>query len=170
MWDNRGVIINLIILIVGYAIIFLTVYLPENNKSSSVINDVTIKHESEAELLLLELNIDNYLLALEYYNIKNPNKVLAQALWETGHFQSYNCRVRNNTLGLYNSKRKNFYEFSHWTQSIRLYKTSVEYKLKDGEDYYKFLERIGYAEDPTYVTNIKGMVNNLKAKGLINIK
>ena len=73
-------------------------------------------------------------------------------------------------MGLYNSKRKNFYEFSHWTQSIRLYKTSVEYKLKDGEDYYKFLERIGYAEDPTYVTNIKGMVNNLKAKGLINIK
>ena len=37
----------------------------------------------------------------------------------------------------------------------------IEYKLRDEEDYYDFLLRIGYAEDPEYISKIKEMENNL---------
>lgn len=151
-------------------LLFHLILLIPNKNYREEGNNITMKHEKEASLLHLDLNIENYLLVLEFYEVKNPTQVLAQALWETGYFKSYNCRVRNNTLGLYDSKNRKFFSFNHWSESIKLYKEAVEYKLKKGEDYYDFLDRIGYAEDPTYVTNIKGMANNLKAKGLINIK
>lgn len=127
-------------------------------------NNIAMKHEKEASLLHLDLNTENYLKVLEFYEIKNPTIVLAQALWETGYFKSYNCRIRNNTLGLYDSKNKRFFSFNHWTESIKLYKEAVEYKLKKGEDYYIFLDRIGYAEDPNYVDSIKSMVHRLRIK------
>ena len=38
----------------------------------------------------------------------------------------------------------------------------IQYRLKDNENYYKFLSRIGYAEDPKYISKIKGIVNRYK--------
>jgi hypothetical protein len=31
----------------------------------------------------------------------------------------------------------------------------IQNRYKDGEDYYKFLKRIGYAEDPDYIVKLK---------------
>ena len=130
---------------------------------------VTMKQDNEKDVHSLELNETNFKLVLDYYEIKHPKEVYAQALLETNYFTSFNCRIRNNTLGLVNSysiKRKDnpnrYFVFSHWSQSIKAYKDYVEYKLKDGEDYYEFLERIGYAEDPSYVLKIKALVNKLE--------
>lgn len=145
-------------------LLFHLILLIPNRNYREEGNNITMKHEKEASLLHLDLNIENYLKVLEFYEIKNTTKVLAQALWETGHFKSYNCRIRNNTLGLYDSKNKKFFSFNHWSESIKLYKEAVEYKLKEGENYYTFLDRIGYAEDPNYIDNIKSMVYRLKVK------
>lgn len=145
-------------------LLFHLILLIPNKNYREEGNNITMKHEKEASLLHLDLNIENYLLVLEFYEVKNPTQVLAQALWETGYFKSYNCRVRNNTLGLVNSKKMEYFTFNHWTESIKLYKETVEYKLKKGEDYYDFLDRIGYAEDPNYIDNIKSMLYKLKVK------
>ena len=109
-----------------------------------------------------ELNDSILYLALIHYNVKHPKAVLAQAKLESGNYTSYHCRVGNNFLGLYNSRKKEYFSFEHWIDCIEGYKNMVEYKLKDGEDYYDFLIRIGYAEDPSYVYKVKQIENNLE--------
>ena len=133
--------------------------------SFSKVNIPLIKEYSEvqdASFLHGELNDSTLYLALEYYNIKHPRIVLAQAKLESGNYTSAHCVKRNNLFGLYNSKRKEYYSFDHWTDCIEGYKNMIEYKHRDGEDYYDFLIRIKYATDPTYVDKVKRIENNLE--------
>lgn len=109
-----------------------------------------------------ELNDSILYLALEHYNIKHPRIVLAQAKLETGNYTSKHCIKGNNLFGLYNSRKKKYFQFKHWSESIEAYKNMIEYKHRDGENYYKFLERIGYATSPTYVDKVRQIENNLK--------
>ena len=109
-----------------------------------------------------ELNDSILYLALVYYEVKYPKAVLAQAKLESGNYTSSHCRNRNNFLGLYNSRRKEYFKFNHWSECILAYKDMIEYKLREGEDYYQFLDRIGYSENPNYVRLIKQIENNLE--------
>ena len=61
----------------------------------------------------------------------------------------------------YNSKAKQYYNFDHWTNCILAYKNMIEYRHKDGEDYYHFLLRIQYAEDSMYINKVKSIVSKL---------
>lgn len=109
-----------------------------------------------------ELNDSILYLALVHYNVKYPKAVLAQAKLESGNYTSSHCKNGNNFLGLYNSKKKKYFAFSHWTECIEAYKDMIEYKHRDGEDYYDFLVRIHYAEDSSYVYKVKRIENSLK--------
>ena len=102
---------------------------------------------------------NNLRQALQYYNIKHPEIVYAQAVLETGYFKSVNCKEKNNLFGLYNSNTKDFYKFKRWDKSVLGYKKLLQYKYKGG-DYYNFLDSIGYAEDPKYIEKLKIIVNN----------
>lgn len=97
--------------------------------------------------------------ALRHYGIKYPSIVKAQAILETGHFKSTLCKNNNNLFGLYDSKNKKFFKFNHWTESVKAYINMIEYKHKEGENYYDFLQRIGYAEDPQYINKLKNIVS-----------
>lgn len=112
-------------------------------------------------LYATKLNDSILYLALVHYNVKHPKIVLAQAKLESGNYTSSHCRKRNNFLGLYNSKRGEYFKFNHWTDCIQGYKDMIEYKLKDGEDYYKFLVRIKYASSPTYINKVKQIERNI---------
>ena len=70
--------------------------------------------------------------ALEYYEVKHPQIVYAQAVLETGYFKSDLCLNDNNLFGLYNSKKHRYYTFDHWKDCIIAYKEMVQYKYKDG--------------------------------------
>lgn len=96
--------------------------------------------------------------ALKYYDIQHPDIVYAQALLETGHFKSVGCLKHHNLFGLYNSKAKRYCRFNHWTESVIAYKEWIQRRYKPPEDYYKFLSRIGYASDPTYISKLKQIV------------
>lgn len=98
--------------------------------------------------------------ALAYYGIKCPKIVYAQAILETGHFKSDVCQSKNNLFGLYDSSNKKYYEFSHWSESVLAYKNYIQSKYKSDSSYYKFLQSINYAEDPTYIKKVKRLVNN----------
>jgi flagellum-specific peptidoglycan hydrolase FlgJ len=109
-----------------------------------------------AEMLeQMELNVFTLKIAMAYYDIQCPDIVLRQAILETGHFKSYQCKVHNNLFGLYDSRNKRYFRFDHWSHSVRGYKNMIQNRYKDGEDYYKFLKRIGYAEDPDYIVKLK---------------
>nr|DAO34791.1 MAG TPA: Mannosyl-glycoprotein endo-beta-N-acetylglucosaminidase [Crassvirales sp.] len=97
--------------------------------------------------------------ALEYYGVKHPQIVYAQAFVETGNFKSDLCLSSNNLFGLYNSSRGRYHRFDHWTESVIAYKDFIQRRYKPPEDYYKFLQRIGYAGDPNYISKLKKVVN-----------
>ena len=109
-----------------------------------------------------ELNDSILYLALLHYEVKHPKKVLAQAKLETGNYTSKHCIKGNNLFGLYNSKKKKYFQFNHWSESIEAYKDMIEYKHRDNEDYYEFLVRISYASDPNYISKVKQIENDLE--------
>lgn len=102
---------------------------------------------------LPELTIPNLYQEIIRNGIQHPRIVLAQAILETGWFRSPLCRNRHNLFGLTNPKTGKYYEFNHWTESVRAYYTKVQYKYKGG-NYLLWLRDIGYAEDPRYVREI----------------
>ena len=98
--------------------------------------------------------------ALEYYEVKYPNVVYAQAILETGNFKSDVCVKNNNLFGLYDSKNKRYYTFDHWKDCIIAYKEMIQYKYKDGDNYLNFLKEIGYARDSEYICKLKKLIEN----------
>ena len=46
-----------------------------------------------------------------------------------------------------------YYEFNHWTESVKAYYDKVQDRYKGG-NYLSWLDKIGYAEDKTYVRAI----------------
>lgn len=98
--------------------------------------------------------------ALVFYGIRNPEIAYAQAVLETGHFKSVGCLKHNNLFGLYNSKTRRYYRFNHWVESVIAYKEWIQNKYNPTQDYYTFLEDIGYAEDPEYTNKLKQIVNS----------
>lgn len=108
---------------------------------------------------------DGLKAALIHYEVKFPEIVYAQAVLETGHFKSVGCLRHHNLFGLYNSKVKRHHRFNHWTESVVAYREWVQKRYKPPEDYYMFLQRIGYAEDPRYIHKLKQIVNSNDKRG-----
>lgn len=86
--------------------------------------------------------------------IMYPKIVLAQAILETGWLRSSVCRNKNNLFGLTNPRTGQYYEFNHWTESVRAYFTKVQYRYRGG-DYLRWLAQIGYAEAPDYTSVLR---------------
>ncbi|WP_046149439.1 glucosaminidase domain-containing protein [Parabacteroides sp. HGS0025] len=118
------------------------------------LNQVRTKVSKKKPLKgLPELTIPNLYAEIKRYNIQHPKVVLAQAILETGWFTSPLCRNRHNLFGLTNPRLGQYYEFDHWTESVRAYYTKVQYRYKGG-NYLVWLRDIGYAEDPNYIRSV----------------
>lgn len=120
----------------------------------------TEKTEVSERKELPGLTIPNLYQEIIRNGIRHPKIVLAQAILETGWFRSPLCRNRHNLFGLTNPKTGKYYEFNHWTESVRAYYTKVQYKYKGG-NYLLWLHKIGYAEDPRYVREVMKVVSQL---------
>lgn len=107
-----------------------------------------------------------------YYLIVNdfiePEIVLAQALHETNYFKSSAARNHNNFFGIIDNQKTlkagHFVprHFDHWLDGIIFYKNRIQNRLQEDENYYTFLSRIGYAEDPLYNLRIRIMTARVK--------
>ena len=100
-----------------------------------------------------ELTIHNLYKEIIRNGILYPKIVLAQAILETGWFRSSVCRNKHNLFGLTNPRAGKYYEFNHWTESVRAYYTKVQYKYKGG-NYLLWLDEIGYSENSNYIKTI----------------
>lgn len=129
-------------------------------------NKTSPKLASRKEVLaetkkLPALTIPNLYQEIIRNGIRHPKIVLAQAILETGWFRSPLCRNRHNLFGLTNPKTGKYYEFNHWTESVRAYMTKVQYRYcqkkqmsQNDVDYLMWLQQVGYAEDPRYVREL----------------
>ena len=96
---------------------------------------------------------DGLMDALLYFEIPHPKIVYTQAILETGWFTSKGCTKHNNLFGIYEDGYHKHYD--HWKESVRAYKKYISSKYRPNEDYYMFLKRIHYAEDPKYIAKLK---------------
>lgn len=115
----------------------------------------------------LELNKENFFLVCEIYDIKFPEIVYSQARLESGNFKSKLFQTKNNFLGLYNSRIKDFYEFDHWTDCLLGYKDLLQFKYNgddNQETYYKFLKELPYAMDPEYTQKVREIAKSTQIK------
>lgn len=159
IWFFSGIAIGFIVGCIGIAISlkpkidFYKTQITEleNQLSRAIISEPDFMYQSPREGLKE---------ALEYFDIKNPDIVYAQAILETGNFKSNLCIYNNNLFGLYDSKNKRYHKFNHWTESVIAYRDWIQYKYNLKEDYYDFLKRINYAEDTLYINKLKYIVNN----------
>lgn len=114
----------------------------------------------KAENHLPELSIPNLYKEIIRNGILYPKIVLAQAILETGWFRSSVCKNKHNLFGLTNPHTGKYYEFNHWTESVRAYYTKVQYKYKGG-NYLLWLEEIGYAENQNYTVSVVQILRQL---------
>lgn len=125
--------------------------MPANALKSNVNkypDTVVLRPRNQEELP--ELTIPNLYEEIRRHGIQYPKIVLAQAILETGWFRSHACRTKNNLFGLTNPRTGEYFEFGHWTESVRAYYTKVQYRYKGG-NYLLWLRKIGYAEDEGYI-------------------
>lgn len=106
---------------------------------------------------ILEINDSNLMQVCKMHGVVEPEIVLAQAKLETGNYTSDVFIENNNLFGLYDSNNSEYYKFNSWEESVKAYKDLIQSKLQKNEDYYQFLVRIGYAEDPKYIKKVKSM-------------
>ena len=123
-------------------------------------SETQVREYRVTDCLSLPLSESSLKEVLDYYDIAFPEKVMAQAKLESGNFKSNICLCYNNLFGLYDSSSGDYYRFSTWQESVKFYKIKIQSRLKKGEDYYEFLERIGYAEDNNYIDKIEDVLEN----------
>lgn len=133
-------------------------YLSQKKKDSCYVNECKIISYYKGSPR--ELNLTNLMAVSDEVGLSNQLFVMAQALLETGHFSSRVCKEYNNLFGLYDSKSRDYFRFARWEDSVVGYKKMIQYKYKGG-NYLNFLKRIGYAEDPRYITKIAKMAKNI---------
>lgn len=110
-------------------------------------------HDIVSSDVMDDLTIDNLILEIQRAGLKHPKVVLAQAILETGWFKSRVCHTHNNLFGLRQPWDGEYFRFDRWQDSVRAYGTKVQYKYKGGP-YLKWLDELGYAEDPQYTAKL----------------
>ena len=138
-------------------VFFINVY-SDNKKENTIVEkeDSVSVQWRQNHFLLSEENLYNELVA---QGVDFPEIVTAQAILETGHFKSYACLQQNNLFGLRDNKGK-YMSFPHWTDAVAAYKKYIQrYNHPVPEDYYAYLQELGYAEDPQYIDKLKQIVN-----------
>ena len=158
-------------LVIGISIGRVTVSskpIKENNKIELIISkDSTLTKDStfkvkvkkstikDTKVSLLPLTEKNLKKELIRQGVSHPNIVLAQAKLESNLGKSEVAKRTNNLFGLRNGKR--YRRFSHWTECVTAYKNLIQSKYEGG-NYYAFLDKIGYAEDPSYTNKLRDMI------------
>ena len=147
-WILVGVVIGLLINL--FTPKTTVVYKEINKPNQTIILADTIKPYSS----IVDSNVYREIVS---NNIYHPDIVLAQAKLETGNYKSKACTVYNNLFGL-RKPDGSYYKFNSWQESVKAYKDWVQNKYTPPNDYYDFLDSIGYAEDESYISKLKDIV------------
>jgi hypothetical protein len=96
-------------------------------------------------------------LELAKQGIKHTDIVLKQSVLETGWYKSRLCKEYNNIFGFW--YKDDFLKFDCWQECVAYYKRWQDrhFDSECCDDYYDFLVRRGYAEDPKYIDKLKSI-------------
>jgi len=111
-------------------------------------------------LRLTPQNVYQYLMDI---GVKYADIVLRQSFLETGWYTSHNCLTRSNLFGMKGGEKNQdnpngYMIYKDWKHSCRGYlRWQRRFYGDSTQDYYEFLEGIGYAESPTYIDKLKSI-------------
>ena len=159
---------GLVMLLIGIIMLALGTYLEQQRQ----------QQPSEKELKVLIDRVDVFTEAkfmdyLKELNVKFPKIVYAQAVLETGNFQSEVFRNNMNLFGMREAISRvstnhgtnlNHAVYHHWRESVldyALYQSAYLSDLKTPEQYYNYLFQ-HYAEDKTYVSKVKEIAETIE--------
>ena len=94
--------------------------------------------------------------------VPHAEVVLAQARLESGNFKSRRAREDHNILGIKHNRR--YAKYKRWQECVADYKKCISSRYRKGEDYYSFLQRIGYASDKKYIQKVKEIQEERKCR------
>lgn len=109
--------------------------------------------------------------------IKFPHIVMAQALVESGNYSSMLFKKNNNLFGMRNpgirsttskGSRFGYAYYDSWRESVLDYALFSAYNsknIKTENEYFQFLGKI-YAEDSSYISTLKNVIEKNKLKNL----
>lgn len=104
-------------------------------------------------LLTCSFNHTSLKKMLKHHKIKHIEIVVNQARLETGNFTSRGFKELNNPFGF--TLKGKLMRFDSINHSIAFLKSFQERKMKPNENYYIFLQRIGWATDKKYIQKLK---------------
>lgn len=116
---------------------------------------------------------------LKRLNVKFPHIVLAQAMIESGHFQSNIFMANNNLFGMKQARQRcttakgtnlNHAYYDNWKESVMdyaLFQSAYLRKLKTEAQYLEYLDR-NYAEAQDYDSAVKRMIEAHDLEELFN--
>ena len=134
------------------------------------LNDYIQGLQNKMETLQFErkpqrpLNMTNLFAVMKECGVLYPRIVAAQCVLESGWMTSNLCIRFCNLFGLFDSRKKDYYHFNTWEESVAAYVRLVQskYDPKRDKDYYVFLKRIGYAENmDDYNAKVRAIANTL---------
>jgi hypothetical protein len=106
----------------------------------------TVKIEGFSEAKLIQF--------MDIIEMKHPKIVFNQARHETGNFTSPRF-IKYNALFGFQTSDTDIIKYKSWKESVIAYKAWQMKRLRTDENYYDFLVRVKYSEDPDYINKLK---------------
>ena len=165
--------------LVRIAILFLVIFTTLGISPSPV----KTKYITAEKLLLIEIkeenkfSEENLIKEISKLNFRYPHIVLAQAILETGTYESKIFKENNNLFGMKEARvRLNLAKgtqyghayYNNWEESILDYAywySTYASKCKTEEQFYQLLDKV-YAEDELYSIKLKNIVEEEQLKEL----
>ena len=136
----------------------------------------------ETELLVLEADEDQFsqealVEELKKLNVRFPHIVLAQAILETGYYESRIYQENNNLFGMKQARARattakgtqlGHAYYDHWKESVTdyaLYQAAYLNKLRTEKKYLNYLDK-NYAEASNYDKHLVDIINRHNLKEL----
>ena len=124
---------------------------------------------------LSELTKENLWSIIKSMDIMYPEIVFAQAILETGHFQSQNCKEANNLFGMMmpnvretvavGKNKRGFAVYETWVQSVQDYALYQSYTMRKKKmtesQYLNFIDK-KYSESRGYAKLLKKIIQRHK--------
>lgn len=126
-----------------------------NEEAKEAQGKIANVHWKNKHFKLNESNLMDELLAQE---IAFPEIVKVQAMMETDSLRSYACIKHNNLFGF---KRADggYIQYDHWTESVAAYKDYVQHWKHPPDDYFQYLDSMGFTADKSYIKVLKQKVD-----------
>lgn len=172
---KRLLLIIFTFFLLGVLLSFIYLYTTPTKKQNEISEEIKLIVLSEFN----KFDEDKFKNYLNELNIKFPHIVYAQAKLESNNFKSKIFKENNNMFGMKAAKQRQSTNkgeqyghayFDTWKDCVvdyALFQAKYLSSVKSESDYFNYLGE-NYAEDSSYVSRLKDLINKNNLKELFN--